>query len=69
MQKFRIFVHGTGELDGMYNEVAATSPAVAVKKVLDGGFQKGYTFASVDYKKRAKLALGKQITVTITRWE
>lgn len=68
MQHFSITVSGAGAKDGVYRDVEASSPAVALKRVLDGGYQAGYKFATVAPGAQAKLEKDQKITVEIRRW-
>ncbi len=69
MQRFNITVEGAGALDGVYRDVPATAPAVALKRVLDGGFSRHYKWATVDPDTRARLRVGGRITVQIQRFK
>lgn len=46
--------------------VEATQPSVALKRLLDGGHEAGYKFATVG-KQRLKLGKGERIAIIIER--
>ena len=57
-------------LSGAYSGSAtlkATAPDVAVKKVLGGGAQANYKYASVNAQYRVNLKKGETLTVQISR--
>jgi hypothetical protein len=69
MQHFNIFIQGAGaEFDGVYRDVPASAASVALKRVMDGGFQAGYKFATVG-KSRVEMAKGDKVVVEIRRWK
>lgn len=67
MQTFRILIAGMkGQPSRLYEGVGATTPAYALKRVLDGGWQEGYKFASLG-NKRLSLSIGETCAVRIER--
>ena len=54
-------------LKRMYASVKATQPDVAIKRVLGGGEDRGYTFATVSDAQRVKLGTGQRLVVECKR--
>lgn len=48
-------------------DVRATTPAVAVKRLLDGGHAAGYQFATVGPKRLVELAPGQAVNIRVER--
>lgn len=72
MQHFSIYIAGAGELDGTYQDVAATEVDTAVKRVLSGveaAKLRGQRVAAARQvtRNRAQLEPGSKITIEITR--
>lgn len=74
MQTFRITLAGGLKAAGIpgpeegAHVVSATTPAFALKRLLDGGVKADYKFASVGRKgDRLELARGQHVTIKIER--
>lgn len=75
MQTYRITLAGGLEAAGIpgpaegAHVVSATTPAVALKRLLDGGHKAGYKFATVSRRDSDRLALdrGQHINILIER--
>lgn len=67
MQSFTIVIQGAGAKDGVWRNVKASSPSVALKRVFDGGHEANYKFATVG-PNRLKMDKGQRVIVQIDRF-